>query len=476
MKRLAQQIAHSFLDYYLKDCRYEEDFINLLCEMTTFAEDPALNHPGAHALFGIIIESLCDDFEEFQTVTYNRVMAQVVSFCRKIPDGQALDRGLQKFGIYTVTDLLDRITKIRADGNFLSPLTSVKKILLLSRVTIGADVAINSIIVQRLAQLFPEAAIVMIGSRRIQEVYGGNLRIKIREVSYSRQGGLLERLSSWHRVVQIIQQELTDCPLEETILIDPDSRLSQLGVLPLIARDRYFFFDSRSDAASSRQMSMSELTNAWLDKITGQEDFCYPQVWIPDSYLNLATRLCEGIRNYGARRIVAVNFGVGGNPRKRVGRHLEERLLAALLQQPQTVILLDKGLGAAERTNANELIAAIAAQGYAVQHTDFESNAHLDVKWGLVGLQSGIGGIAAVIARSDEFIGYDSAGQHIAAAIGTPCVTIFAGSNNMRFIRRWSAHGANPCHIVHVDTLTNPISIDVDNIINRVMNVRKLND
>ena len=55
LKTLSQQIAYSFLDYYLKDCRYEEDFIDLLCEMTTFADDPALNQPAAQALFGIII-------------------------------------------------------------------------------------------------------------------------------------------------------------------------------------------------------------------------------------------------------------------------------------------------------------------------------------------------------------------------------------------------------------------------------------
>jgi len=75
ISRLSRQIAHSFMDSYLKDCHYEEDYIDLLCEMTTFSEDNDLTGIAARALFRIIIENLCDDFEDLQTETYNRVMA-----------------------------------------------------------------------------------------------------------------------------------------------------------------------------------------------------------------------------------------------------------------------------------------------------------------------------------------------------------------------------------------------------------------
>jgi hypothetical protein len=43
LNRLARQIAYAFMDTYLKDCRYQENYIELLCEMTTFWEDPQLN-------------------------------------------------------------------------------------------------------------------------------------------------------------------------------------------------------------------------------------------------------------------------------------------------------------------------------------------------------------------------------------------------------------------------------------------------
>jgi len=485
IRRLSRQIAYSFLDYYLKDCRYEEEYIDLLCDMATFSEEPKLTDPGTQAIFGIIVESLCDDFEELQTLTYNKVMTQVISYCRSLPAGGEIDQSLKNFGIYSPKDILDRINKIRANDNSLSPRESADKILLLSRVTIGADVAITSVIIERLAGIFPEAEILLVGDGRLKEIYGGNPRIRIRKVLYSRRGGLLGRLSSWLLVLKIIQQETDSCRPGKTVLVDPDSRLSQLGVLPLIPIDDYFFFDSRSDASLNTKMSMPELANSWLNRLTGEEGSCYPGVWIPETYTGHATRFCRGLKENGVRKIIVVNFGVGGNPRKRVGRRMEEKLLLTLLREPDTLILLDKGFGEEELLNSNSLIDAVEKQGYPALHILFDSGNNFpfdkggrgfaDGKpgGGIIGVQSGIGEVAALIANSDEFIGYDSACQHIAAALKIPCLTIFAGSNNMRFIRRWSAYGQESCNIIHVDTLTDPASIDVDDIITRITHVRE---
>jgi ADP-heptose:LPS heptosyltransferase len=474
IQRLSRQIAHSFMDAYLKDCHYEEDYIDLLCEMTTFSEDTNLTDMAAQALFRIIIESLCDDFEDLQTETYNRVMTQLISYSRQLPSGQELDRCLNDFKIYDRQNLLERIKTIRMDGKNLSRRKNVKKILLLSRVTIGADVAITSIIIQRLAPLFPTAEMVLIGGSKLDEIYGGNSRIRLQTVDYNRRGGLIERLSSWQLVLNIVQQELAACPLDNTILIDPDSRLSQLGVLPIIPEQNYFFFDSRSDLSFASNMSMAQLTNTWVTKVTGEDDFCFPRVWPRSSNLKKASRLYEEIRNNGARRVIAINFGVGGNQRKKVGWLLEKELLLSLLHEPDTVIVLDKGFGDEELQNSNLLLEAVKENGFATENVEFGSALNSDIRSGVIGMQTRIGEIAAIIAKCDEYIGYDSACQHIAAALEIPCLTIFAGSNNMRFIRRWSAFSPNDCQIVHVDTLSDPTSIDVEDIITRIMNERRM--
>lgn len=472
--RLSRQIAYSFMDSYLKDYHYKSDFIDLLCEMTTDTDKPGVNIIASQALFRIIIESLCDDFEDLQTDTYNRVMSQVIDFCRKLPSGAELDHRLRTFEVYSQKDLLERINRIRTDGVTLKRQRNVKKILLLSRVTIGADVAITSVIIQRMSLFFPQAEIVLIGGSKLEEIYGGNLRFKIKKVHYDREGGLLDRLSSWQLVLKTIQEELTSCPLKNTILVDPDSRLSQLGVLPVIHHDHYCFFDSRSHKSYDSNMSMAELTNAWIDRLTGETDSHCPQVWLQTSNVQKATIFCDKLKRIGARRIIAINFGVGGNPRKKVSGLFEQNLLLSLLQKPQTVIVLDKGFGKEELIYADSLINAVKDQGFSVQNAPFSPDFKAELNWGVVGLQTRIGEIAAIIAQCDEFIGYDSACQHIAAALGTPCLTIFAGSNNLRFIRRWSAFGKNSSNIVHVDTLTDPTSIDVDDIIARIMNERRI--
>ncbi len=248
--------------------------------MTTISRDAGLNSVAARALFSIIIESLCDEFEELQTETYNRVMTQVITFCRKLRPAKELDRCLNDFRVYSRNDLLERIKTIRMEAKSLSRQRDIKKILLLSRVTIGADVAVTSIIIQRLAELYPKAEMVLIGGGKLDEIYGGNPRIRLQKAEYERNGGLLERLSNWQLVLNIIQQELASCPLDNTILVDPDSRLSQLGVLPIIPPDHYYFFDSRSEVSFAANMSMAQLTNAWLDKVTGVNDFRYPGVWL----------------------------------------------------------------------------------------------------------------------------------------------------------------------------------------------------
>ena len=472
--RLSRQIAHSFMDSYLKDCHYEEDYIDLLCEMTTFSEDEDLTGAAAKALFRIIIESLCDDFENLQTETYNRVMAQLITFCRKLPSGRELDRCLNDFKIFDRNGLLQRIKTIRTDGKDLSRQKNVKKILLLSRVTIGADVAITSIIIQRLAEHFPNAELVLIGSSKLDEIYGGNSRIRIQTVDYNRQGGLIERLSSWQLVLNIIQQELNVCPLKNTILIDPDSRLSQLGVLPIFPEHQYFFFDSRSDISFAGNMSMAQLTNTWINKVTGQEDFRYPRIWPHSANLAQAAKFHNELKKGGARRVMAINFGVGGNQRKKVGWRLEKDLLLSLLQEPDTVIVLDKGFGDEELQNSNLLLEAVKENGFATQDAVFGNALVSGISSGAIGIQTRMGEIAAIISKCDEYIGYDSACQHIAAALEIPCLTVFAGSNNMRFIRRWSAFSPNTCEIVHVDTLSDPTSIDVEDIITRIMNARRM--
>jgi len=53
-------------------------------------------------------------------------------------------------------------------------------------------------------------------------------------------------------------------------------------------------------------------------------------------------------------------------------------------------------------------------------------------------------GFAAIIAASRLYVGYDSAGQHVAAACGVPLVSIFAGFPAPRMFHRCAPLASGP--------------------------------
>jgi ADP-heptose:LPS heptosyltransferase len=403
---------------------------------------------------------------------YSRVMSQVITYCRNVPAGKALDKRLTDFGISTFEELNHRSNFIHSRQYKYDIDKPPKKIILLSRVTIGADVAILSVIIQRLAKIFPQAEIVMIGSDKLAGIFGGNSGIRIHPLNYARRGGLFERFSSWHATSEILADEMPLDSEENILLIDPDSRITQLGVLPLTHHDNYLFFNSRKCDSTAKNARMAELANRWIDTVFGVSGFCFPRIWIPSSVARQARNMACSIRATGCKKLITINLGVGNNPRKRLDSDFEKQLLVEFLKSPQTAVLLDRGFGEDELCRSNSLISYLKGQGYQTANARIGDSEYPDVSHGIVGVECSIGEIAALIAECDEFIGYDSACQHIAAAAQTPTLTIFAGSNNKSFIRRWSACGNTQCNIVHVNTLTNPQNINTDEIVLRVMEER----
>jgi hypothetical protein len=472
LSQLARQVAFSFVDRYYQKGLYRAEYIDLLCEMATSFSDPEINNRASSALFEIIVEKLCDDYEEMPVEIYSRVMSQVISYCRNVPEGATLDRRLTNFGIFTFDDLYNRANLVHSGKYTYSTDKPPEKIILLSRVTIGADVAILSVMIQQFVNIFPDAEIVIIGNAKLEGVFGGNPRIQIRRLSYARGGGLFERFSSWYAALDIIEREMPPETEQNILLIDPDSRISQLGVLPFTHSDNYFFFNSRRCDSSSKNVCMAELANRWINDVFGTPDFCYPAIWIPSGSRLRARRATESLHVAGCRRVIAVNFGVGTNPRKRLSYDFEIKLLREILKTPWTVVLLDRGFGQEELSRSGMLLADISDSGFHVSNICFTDSKYPEISQGIIGIECAIGEVAALIAECDEFIGYDSACQHIAAATQTPTLTIFAGSNNMNFVRRWSAFGYTQCKIVHVNTLTDHKHVDMDEVILRIMEER----
>lgn len=471
--RLASRIALAFLDNHYYMDWFDDGALDVLCDMGTFFDDDARRRAAAGALFGTIIERLCDDFEHLQAEAYNRVISRILTFCRNVPGGEPLDRALDGFGLHDGDDLYRRAEHIRRDAQRPFRETGpVEKVFVLSRVTIGADVAITSVLVQRLADRFPGARIVLVGGANLGELFGSRPGLRLRVVDYPRRGALLNRFAGWQAVLEALREELADTPTERTVLVDPDSRLTQLGVLPVAPAETCFFLNSRIDEDDAAALAMSELANRWADTTFGPTGYRHPALWLPEALTGAAGAFAAGLRRAGCRRLIGVALGVGENERKRIGGDFEERLLGALLEEPRTVVLLDKGAGAEEARRIGALVEAVRRRGHAVCDAAFDSLGGVHPAEGLVAVETGIGQIAALIGRCDEFIGYDSACQHIAAALGVTCYTVFAGTNSSRFVRRWRARGPGSAHIIHVDTLSHPQAVDTEEVVARILDRR----
>ncbi len=468
---LAQDIARAFVDQYDQKGHYRADHIDLLCEMATYYEDDSLSNTVCSSLFGIVVESLCDDFEDMPLGVYTRVMSQVITTCRALRAGEALDEALLTYGITGFADLYQRSNHVHVCEYTCDPQHPLRRIILLSRVTIGADVAILSVIIQRMAQLFPEAEIVVVGNDKLRGVFGGHNRVRLVELNYSRRGGLFARFTSWFELLAVLAREMPIENEDETLVIDPDSRLTQLGVLPVTHRDNYLFFNTRVFRPSSQGMRMSERVNRWVDAVFRVSDRCTPRIWIPRAVNEQARHQVEILRQAGCRRIVTVNLGFGGNERKQLGIDFEKALLQDLLKEPGTVVILDRGFGDTEQQRSAEILEAVSQGGMQTAQARLDGTNWPDLSHGVLAVECTIGDMAAMIAESDEFIGYDSACQHIAAACDTPVVTVFAGTNNDHFVQRWSACGRASSHVVHVDTLSDA-PVDIEEVMGRIRQAR----
>jgi ADP-heptose:LPS heptosyltransferase len=444
--QLALQAVEQIIKSHRENREYLREAVTFLCELTS-DPDQSIARCGVKTLFTSLIERLNDSFDPDACDLYNRIIAQVIEYYRCLPGGGNLDRALSSFGLRNEADLLNRKTRIDNLKNKVPNIKSgvaLKKALFLSRVTIGADVALTSVMIAKLWEMQPGAEIVLLGSSKLRELFGGDPRVRVRDVKYERTGDLLSRLSSWIELVAAVEDERKSCNPDQFWLIDPDSRLTQLGMLPLLKDEsNYFFFESRSfRRAGAKQLG--HLASCWMNETFGMQGQGFPFVSLPREHREFGRTMAEKLRHPSSRsKIISISLGVGGNPGKRLADSFEEELIGKLLEDSQ--LILDKGASPEEHDQINRIIEKMRAHGKTVievnAHNSSEMMQQERIRADLLTWDGGIGAFAGLIAASDRYLGYDSAGQHIAAALGIPTLAIFVDSNSETFTERWRPYG-----------------------------------
>ena len=454
---LAHQTAAALFDECRQNLAPSRAAVTLLCEIAALP-DQNLATAGVQALFPELIERLNDSFALAAGEQYDRIFAHVIEFHRQLPAGQALDNALKQFGLTDETALLTRKARLRTPRRPApAEFSQVKKVLLPSRVTLGADIAVTSPLIAKMRDALPEAEFVWLGSAKLRELFGGEDRVRVREIRYERGGTVLSRLLSWLDVRALVNDELTGFAPEECWVIDADSRLTQLGLLPLVAEDRnYFFFESRSFRAPEAT-HLGQLAVRWLDELLGEDGEFFPFVALPAPEQDFGHTVAAKLRRKRpSSYLIALSLGVGGNAQKRVSDKFESELLQHFSQE--AILILDKGASHAEREQINRLVAELRQTG----KTIIELNQENADQWlqqdslqaDVLTWEGGIGAFASLIAASDEYVGYDSAGQHIAAALGVPTLTVFVNANTPTFAERWRPYGSGRREVVLVPAET----------------------
>jgi len=341
----------------------------------------------APALFPILVEGLADRFEPALCDAYARLFSSAIAPMMGDFDAAALEARYR------------RVRRVRPVS------VEPRHVFVLSRVTLGADVAVTSVLLDAAKRRFPRARIVFVGPRKNYELFAGDARIEHAPAEYQR-GGLHSRLAVWSELRAL-------CDGADALVLDPDSRLTQLGLLPICPDERYHLFESRAYGGDGGQ-SLPELAAAWA-RATLEVEGARP-------YLALAA---AAPRQAG----ITISLGVGGNSAKRLADPFEEKLLA-LLAATRLPLTIDKGAGGEEAARVGE-----AYRRSGIQATFWEGS---------------FAGFAALIAASRLYVGYDSAGQHVAAAAGVPLISIFAGFPAPRMFDRWRPTTPT-AHVIRVD-------------------------
>ena len=302
--------------------------------------------------------------------------------------------------------------------------------------TLGADILLISTLIQHLRQQYPTATLQLVGAGKLHDLFGDCPDLEFIPVTYARRGPLQERLHSW----LAIQAATATADL----VISPDSRLDQLGLLPLT-----------SDPAAHRlwentlpdgvEMPLAESLDAWCQQQFGTSASFTPRLWPNAATIATAERLRTALAD---RPLLAVKLDVGGNPAKALPMEFERDILRTAVNRGWRVIL-DRGFGNAELAASDRLLASLGWQA-----TDLADDAAMGLtsdQWTEEALAGGdclrlhgtIGSWAAAVMVARFAFAYDSVGQHLAAAADTEVLVAFAGFADDRFPVAWQPCGTN---------------------------------
>ncbi|MDZ7638085.1 MAG: hypothetical protein U5J83_07515 [Bryobacterales bacterium] len=287
--------------------------------------DRTLAVAAARALIRTVVEELSDRFEPALAQCYVEIFSRAISAVQPTFS----DRFLRQ-----------RYTDLRAAPTRPLAGPSPRNAIVLSRITLGADIAVTSVFIQALRARLPGATIWFAGPAKNFELFAALPNVRHWPLSYPRGGTLEERFAAVRALDGAFDRG-------DTWLVDPDSRISQLGLLPVAPLSSSLFFESRSFAPDSTA-SLGALASQW----------CMANLEVDNAGAVVAPAVqshpFDGLAPEDGR--ICLSLGVGNNEAKRLSPRFEADLLRLLLESGRDV-WVDAGAGGPEAEAVHQAIA-----------------------------------------------------------------------------------------------------------------------
>ena len=414
------------------------DFIAEQCN----SENEKERDEAIRVLFADLVEPWNDSFSMRGRNAYAAVFGRICwTACS---EHNELSKQLSAFNIKDEEQLRERHARVRANSNAKVPDTC-ERIVVLSRVTIGADILLTSVLVKRLRQRYPDAEIIITGNKKLYGLFGSMPNVTIESLDYARRGTLTTRLCSWINLCDQIKE------LSPDLVIAPDSRLDQLGLLPICPESQYLLWENLQLQESTQ--SLSTLLDQWCcEQLEIDDDQpMYPSLAFSDDIQSIADHLSGLISD---RPFIAVKLDYGGNTDKALSRDWEIEILRCMIDRGWR-ILIDRGFGDEELKNSDAVMRGVGLSAVDVSETDPEHGILLkelsneDIgNSDIIRFYGSIAAWAACAQQCQLAFSYDSVGHHLAAALEIPLVVAFTGYKDDAFPKAWQPRGAGEINLV----------------------------
>jgi hypothetical protein len=390
---------------------------------------------GARWFFAELVEPLCDSFDPALQDRVGRLLTEVIAECaRRDPRLRAR---------------LDRVTvrpSHSRSARALIPAAAPDLCVIPSRVTVGADIAITAAITEVVRTAWPRTRIALAGAAgTLAPLARGRSGIEVWDHAYPRHGSVSDRLAVWLSVADAVDSWQRGQPGRSLLVLDPDSRMTQLGLLSLTRSARGTrLFASRSVPVGDRRC-LTDLAVEWARLITGASGDLGtgPRLVPPSGAASWGRSMTAWLRARYGRPVVVCSLGVGGNQRKAAS--LDAEVATVMRVSRHATVILDAGATDEELRRARAVgrgWARRSGAGVAELPSGRPAPHAPDATTSLYLLRGAdLDSVAGLLGHADLLVAYDSAFQHVAAAVGTPGVVVFVNPPSATFVDRWLAPG-----------------------------------